>query len=254
MAKFVKKKILGLIPARLKSKRLPRKVLLPIKNFPLIVHVYKRAQLSKMLSDVYICCDDKKIIDVTRKFNAKSIITSKKHKNGTERINEAYHKIKKKYSLIVDIQGDEPLINPLHIDKVIDFHLKNIKFDIVLPVLNVKAKNINKNIVKVVTDQNNNVLYLSRSNIPLGFKKENKYVKKHLSIVSFKPLALKKFAKAKKNNLEKKEDIELLRALEIGLKIKTLNLKGNSFSVDVLKDYKNAKKKMNTDKIIKRYI
>ena len=92
----MKKKILGLIPVRLNSSRLTQKSLLLIKNIPLIIHTYKRAKLSKMLDDLVICCDDKKIIDVAKKFNAKAIITSKKHKNGTERINEGYDKIKKK--------------------------------------------------------------------------------------------------------------------------------------------------------------
>ena len=112
---------------RLNSSRLSQKSLLLIKNIPLIIHTYRRAKLSKKLDDLIICCDNKKIIDVAKKYNAKAIITSKNHKNGTERINEAYNKIKKKYDLIIDIQGDEPLINPNQIDNVIKFHLKNLK-------------------------------------------------------------------------------------------------------------------------------
>ena len=116
----MKKKILGLIPVRLNSSRLNQKSLLLIKKIPLIIHTYRRAKLSKKLDELIICCDDKKIFDVAKKFKAKVILTSKKHKNGTERINEAYLKIKKKYDLIIDIQGDEPLINPEQIDQVID--------------------------------------------------------------------------------------------------------------------------------------
>jgi 3-deoxy-manno-octulosonate cytidylyltransferase (CMP-KDO synthetase) len=97
------------------------------------------------------------------------------------------------------------------------------------------------------------VLYLSRSNIPFEFKSINKFISKHLSIISFKPDSLKKFSESKKTPLEKIEDIELLRALEIGLKIKTFNLKGDSFSVDVLDDYKKAKKQMVLDKFFKLY-
>ena len=105
--------------------------------------------MSKLLDDVFICCDDKKILDVAKKFNAKAILTSKSHTNGTERNFEGYKKQKKKYDLIVDIQGDEPLINPSQIDKVIKFHLKNKTSDIILPSL--KLKNISSyNIVKVV--------------------------------------------------------------------------------------------------------
>ena len=129
----MKNKILGLIPVRLNSSRLNQKPLLLIKKIPLIIHTYRRAKLSKKLDELIICCDDKKILNIAKKFNAKVILTSKKHKNGTERINEAYLKIKKKYDLIIDIQGDEPLINPKQIDKVIDFHLNNKDVEIVLP-------------------------------------------------------------------------------------------------------------------------
>ena len=252
MAKLVKKKILGLIPTRLGSKRLPAKALLPINNYPLIVHVYKRALLSKKLDDVVVCCDDQKIFKIVKSYGGKVILTSKRHLNGTERIAEAYKILKKKYDLIVDIQGDEPLINPFQIDQVIKFHIKNRKTDIILPSLKIKSTN-NENIIKVIKDQKKNVLYLSRSTIPHGFKKKNLHTQKHLSIISFKPNALLQFAKSKPTNLEKIEGIELLRALEIGLKIKSPELDGDSFSIDVKEDYLRAKIKFDTDKFFKLY-
>ena len=91
-----KLKIIGLIPTRLNSSRLPQKALLLIHKIPLVVHTYRRAKMSKKLDDVFICCDDKKILNIAKKFGAKVIMTSKHHKNGTERINEAYKKLKKK--------------------------------------------------------------------------------------------------------------------------------------------------------------
>lgn len=231
------KKVIGLIPTRLNSTRLPQKALLEIDKIPLVIHTYKRAKMSNMLTDLYICCDDKKILNIAKKFGAKAIMTSKHHNNGTERIYEAYKKINKTYDFIVDIQGDEPLISPFHIDEVIKAHNINDKADIILPILKTKIS-ANTNIVKVVTDTNNFVLYLSRGIIPFEFKKRIKEVKKHLSIISFKPEALKQFALTKKTDLEKIEDIELLRALEVGMKIKTITLKGDSFSVDVEEDIK----------------
>ena len=245
-------KVLGLIPSRLGSKRLPQKGLLLINNLPLVIHTFRRAKLSKQLDDLFICCDDKKLMNISKKFNAKAILTSKKNKNGTERVHEAYKKIKKKYDLVVDIQGDEPLISPIHIDQVINFHKKNLDCDIVLPILKIKSL-INQNIIKVITNLNNDVLYFSRAQIPFEFKEKNNYTKKHLSIISFKPHALKKFAINKKTHLEKIEDVELLRALEIGIKIKALELKGDSFSVDVKSDYIKAKKRMMSDKYFKIY-
>jgi len=247
------KKIIGLIPTRLNSSRLPNKALLELNNIPLVIHTYKRAKLSKKLDDVIICCDDRKILNVAKKFKAKAVLTSKHHVNGTERIAEAFKKVNKKYDLVVDIQGDEPLISPFHIDKVIDEHIKNFsKADIILPTLLTSKKN-NTNLVKVVCDKNNYVLYLSRANIPFEFKTHTKNVKKHLSIISFKPKALESFAKSKKTTLESIEDIELLRALELGMKIKTLSLKGDSFSVDVHKDFIKASKFLSSDKYLKLY-
>ena len=245
-------KILALIPARLNSKRLPNKVVLLIEKLPIIIHVYRRALRAKKINDIIICCDDKKIFNLAKKHGAKAMLTSKTHRNGTERICEVYKKIKKKYDLVVDIQGDEPLINPQHIDKVVNFHLKNKKVDIIVP--NLKIRNtVNKNIVKIVSNLNNEVLYMSRSEIPIGQKKKQKFLKKHLSIVSFRPEALLNYAKYDRTLIEKIENIELLRALELGMKIKTLTLSGESFSVDTLNDYKKAKKFIKKDKIFKIY-
>ncbi len=245
-------KVLGLIPSRLKSRRLPFKALLPINNMPLIVHTYKRAVMSKLVDDVIICCDDKKILDVAKKFKAKAMLTSVHHSNGTTRIYEGYLKVKKKYDFIVDIYGDEPLLSPIHIDKVVDFHLKNTDADIILPYL--KIKNINNtNIVKLITNNKKELMYLSRANVPFEFRAKSKFLKKHLSIISFKPEALEKYSTHARTPIEKIEDIELMRALEIGLKVKTLELKGDSFSVDVAEDYKKAKNKMKSDKYFKFY-
>ena len=246
-------KVIALIPARLNSTRLHKKVLLPINNLPLIIHVYKRAQKAKKINDVIICCDDLSIFKVAKKYDAKCLLTSKFHKNGTERIYEAYKKIRKKFDLIVDVQGDEPLINPNHIDKVVEYHIKNRKTDIVVPNLKVKEKN-NKNIVKMVSNNKDEIISLSRLDIPFGFKKRQKFLKKHLSIVSFKPKALKKFCSHQQTVNEKIENIELFRALDLGMSLKTFELNGDSFSIDVKSDYYKAIKYIKKDKITKSYI
>jgi 3-deoxy-manno-octulosonate cytidylyltransferase (CMP-KDO synthetase) len=245
-------KIIGLIPCRLKSTRLKNKPLLKLGTLPMIIHTYRRAKLCKQLDDVIVCCDNIKIKKICEKYNAKSMMTSSKHTNGTERIAEAYLKLKKKYDFIIDIQGDEPLINPLDINKVISFHKKNKNIDIILPTLLSRIKS-SKNIVKVMKDKNNNVIYLSRYNLPFEFRAKNKSYYKHLSIISFKPSSLLKFYKHKQTPAEKAESIELLRALEIGLKIKTLSLKGNSFSVDIKEHYTKAKKYIAKDKLFLIY-
>ena len=101
LVEHMEKKVIGLIPTRLGSTRLPQKALLEINNLPLIIHTYRRAKLfSKLLDDVVICCDDKKILNIANKFRAKAIITSPNHKNGTERICEAYQKLNKNMTLL----------------------------------------------------------------------------------------------------------------------------------------------------------
>ena len=116
------KKILGLIPSRLGSTRLTKKALLDIDGLPMVVHTAKRAQLSKKLTRVIVCTDSNLIGKECGKHNIEWFITSKRHINGTERIAEVANKIKS--DLVVDIQGDEPFIDPNHIDQLIDFHLK----------------------------------------------------------------------------------------------------------------------------------
>ena len=252
LIKIKKKNVLVLIPTRLNSRRLPAKALLPINNLPLIIHVYRRSLLAKNVDDVFICCDDSKILNTAKKYGAKAILTSKHHETGTDRICEAYKKIGKNYNFIVDVQGDEPLVSPTHIDKVIDHHKKNKNIDIILPNLKIDSLN-NTNIVKIVSNKFDEVLYISRAQIPYEFKSKLKKIKKHLSVVSFRPEALLKFGKTKRSEIEKIEDIELLRALDIGLKIKTINLQGDSFSIDVFEDYTKAQIQISKDRYFKFY-
>ena len=124
----MKKKVIGLIPVRLNSTRLKDKALLNIKGMPMIIHTMKRALLSKKLDDVIVCTDNKKIKQEVLRFGGNCMMTSKNHKNGTDRIAEVAKRISA--DIYVDIQGDEPLINPFHIDKLISFHQKNQKFEI----------------------------------------------------------------------------------------------------------------------------
>ena len=246
----MKKKIIALIPCRLDSRRLFAKSLLSLDGLPLVVHTYRRARLSKMLDEVYICTDSKKIGKVALKHNCKVIYTGK-NPTGTDRISEAAQKIKKKYDLYLDIQGDEPLLNPKHIDKVIRWHLENKNFDIVVPSL--KFKYIESaNIVKIVKN-NKKIIYFSRSKVPHPFIKNPLFYLKHLSIISFKPEALKNFRKLKKGKLEQIEGVELMRALENDMTIGTFELSGSSFSVDTKSDFHKAQKSFSQDKFRKLY-
>lgn len=247
------RKAVGLIPTRFNSRRLPGKSLKMIGNLPMIIHTYRRAKMAKSLTDVFICCDTQEVFQVAQLYGAKAILTSKDHKQGGDRIFEAYKKLKKKFDQVIDIQGDEPLIDPLNINQVVKFHRKNKKYDIILPNLPTKFTT-DPNLVRLIFNKFKEVLYLSRSNIPNQFVSKTNKIFKHLSVISFKPLALENFAKfCHKSKLENLEDIELLRAIDIGLKIKTFSLKGDSFSIDILKNLIEARKKMKLDKYYRIY-
>jgi 3-deoxy-manno-octulosonate cytidylyltransferase (CMP-KDO synthetase) len=244
--------ILGLIPSRLNSKRLKEKPLLNIDGLPIIIHSFKRAKLSNLLDDVIVCTDHYKIFKTVKKFNGKVIITSKKHKNGTERIYEVAKK-KKNLELIIDIQGDEPLVNPDSINKVIKFHKKNKYFDIVVPCIEVKSNINSRNLVKVIFSDKGRVIYFSRSVSPFDYHEKKIKYYKVLSVVSFKPNALRRYNELKMSKIEKIEGIELLRAIENDLKIGTFIIKTDSFSVDVNEDLQKAIDLMPTDKYRKFY-
>ncbi len=243
-------KAIGLIPSRLNSTRLPSKALLPIDGLPLVVHTLKRAQLAKSLAEVYVCTDSDEIAKAVLDNGGKVLMTRPDHANGTERIAEAAQQLDADY--FVDIQGDEPLINPDHIDAVVAEHVRHPEWEILLPSLPISHPE-SLHVVKVVHDSSMRVIFLSRSVIPQPFRHRPAYYLKHLSIISFRPAALQRFASLPLGELEVIEGIELLRAIENGMIVGTTLLDGNSFSVDVEEDYVRVKVQMLQDEIRKRY-
>ena len=167
--------ILGLIPSRLNSKRLKEKPLLKIDNLPIVVHAYKRALMSKKLDDVIVCTDHIKIKKVIESIGGKAVLTSPKHKNGTERIYEVAKKFKN-LELVIDIQGDQPLIDPIAIDKTITFHKKNKKYDIVLPSMAIKYNQDNTSLVKTTFTKQGEILYFSRAKTPFDYRKKKSLI------------------------------------------------------------------------------
>jgi len=243
-------RVVGLIPSRLGSTRLPAKALLIIDGLPLVIHTMKRAQLAKSLDEVYVCTDSTKIAETVAKYGGKFIMTREDHCNGTERIAEAAENMEADF--LVDIQGDEPLLDPDHVDNVVAEHQKHQDWDIVLPALPID-KPETQHICKVVHDNNFRILYLSRAVVPLPFKNRPDFYLKHLSVISFKPKALQHYTKLKPSNLELAEGIELLRAIENGMIVGTVLLKGDSFSVDIKQDFDQAIERMAIDEIRKKY-
>lgn len=240
----MKKKFVVIIPARLKSTRLPNKPLKLINKKPLIYWTWKNCTKVVKQDLIYVATDSLKIQDECKKYNIQSIITKSSHLTGSDRIAEASLKINSE--LIINLQGDEPFIKPHDIKKFINFALKNKKFVTnAYAVLKNKNNINNTNIPKLVVSKEDFLLFMSRSMIP-GSKNKNSKIKyfKQVCMYGFPKIILKKiygFYK-KKSLLESIEDIEILRVIESGYKVKMLQVNDNKIAIDTPSDLIAAKK------------
>tara|TARA_Y100000816_G_C26033186_1_gene540941 strand:- start:171 stop:887 length:717 start_codon:yes stop_codon:yes gene_type:complete len=233
-----------IIPARFASKRLPGKPLVLIKGIPMLIRTYNQCKKVKEKINIYVATDSLKIKNECTKNKIPVIMTSKKCLTGTDRVAEASNKIRENY--IVNVQGDEPLINPEDISAVIREHKKNKKL-VVNGYAEIRNINLYKNIhiPKVVFDKKSMLLYMSRSPIPANKKREMKNAFRQICIYCYSKKELSKFTRHKvKSPLEKIEDIEILRFLEIGSKVKMLRLSDRSISVDIKADVKKVEKQL----------
>lgn len=252
---LIHNKLTILIPCRLNSRRLPGKALLKIGDDPLIGLVYKNTLKSceslPVATSIFVCTDSDEIINFLKYENIPYLYTSSLPKNGTERIAEALTKNNIKSEYIIDVQGDEPFVN----DEILNLVYKNLyeNFEnplenegIILPHQIISKEHAdNISIVKMAIDSESKVRYLSRSLIPFNHKDEQasigriKYMK-HLSVIGFTNKALKKYSSLKQTYLESLEDIELLRALENDITIKSPKSSSETFSIDTKSDYLRA--------------
>ena len=246
----MKSNFLVIIPARLKSSRLPGKPLKLIKGMPLIYWTWNNCKKVVPENKIYIATDSNKIDAVCKKLGIQTIMTDPNHKTGTDRIAEAVKKLKS--DLIINLQGDEPFINSTDLKSFIYFALKNKKYvtNAYTEVSLANSKNVN--IPKVVINSEEYLMYISRSSIPgckLKLKKKFKTYKQ-VCMYGFPKNFLTKLFGLKKNksNLEKVEDIEILRVLEAGYKVKMLKVKDNLVAVDTHADLKKARQIMNETK------
>lgn len=226
-------KIIGVIPARYSSERLPGKPLIEIKGKILIQRVWEQAKRAKKLEQVIIATDDKRIFSAARSFGAQAIMTSAICLSGTERVAE----VAKKTSgdVFINIQGDEPLISPSTIDKVASVFIKNkdVLCSTAIYKTNDKKQMENPNVVKVVVDKNNDALYFSRSIIPYcRDKSENLTYCKHIGIYGYRRDFLLKLESLKSPDLEKIEKLEQLKILWYGYKIRCVETDCDSIGVD----------------------
>ena len=244
-------KPLILIPARMESSRLPGKPLLDILGLPMVIHVAKRAELAFGNEQVIVCTDSSEIIFVCDNYNVQTIHTKYQHKNGTERIAEAAEIIgAPDDQIVVDVQGDEPFVHPNYIQKVAEFTRSN-SFDCVVPH-QIFEEYENENRVKLVSS-GNNVVYLTRADAPYNFSQPAQPLKKHLSVIGFKNSGLKSYSGLEQGELEKLENIELMRYIEHGMSVGTFALDGSSLSVDSSPDYEKAVRTMRNDELFRKY-
>ncbi|TYB30959.1 MAG: 3-deoxy-manno-octulosonate cytidylyltransferase [Candidatus Mcinerneyibacterium aminivorans] len=240
-------KILAVVPARLASTRLPEKPLIKLNGKEMIRWVYEGTQKSELIDEVVVATDSDKIVNCVENFGGKALLTSKKHKTGTDRVCEVVEKIGDKYDIIVNVQGDEPLINGRDLDMLIKPMIENSSIKISTPVKKIEKEEAkNKNTVKVVVDNNNFALYFSRESIPF-ISGENIEYYKHIGIYSFRKEFLLKFKGWKQTPLEKAEKLEQLRVLENGYRIKTVKWNSMLHGVDTEEDVRIVERYLKGD-------
>lgn len=227
------------IPARFASKRLPGKPLADIEGKPMIEWVYERASGASLVDKVVVATDDERILDAVEAFGGLVVMTGE-HSSGTERIAEAVSSSDSKADIIVNLQGDEPLIEPETIDAAIRPMLDDPALNIATlktPLTDLKEIE-DPNVVKVVTDQEGFALYFSRSSIPYLNPNSNSPATsyKHIGLYVYRRDFLEVFSKLEPTPLELSEKLEQLRALENGYRIKVVETLSNPKSIDTEED------------------
>jgi 3-deoxy-manno-octulosonate cytidylyltransferase (CMP-KDO synthetase) len=227
-----KRRTMGVIPARFASSRFEGKVIALIAGKPMIQHVWQRAKQCQLLDDVIIACDDERVMKVAQSFNAHVVMTSVHHQSGSDRLREVIQDLSA--DVVVNIQGDEPLINPLIIDTLV----RVLHDDPTCPMATVikKINHLeeihNPNVVKVVVDHHGYALYFSRATIPFNRDQQSVTYLKHLGLYAYQKDFLLQFPTLPTSSLENIERLEQLRVLEAGYKIKTILTDQETIGVD----------------------
>jgi 3-deoxy-manno-octulosonate cytidylyltransferase (CMP-KDO synthetase) len=229
-------KIVGIIPARWGSTRFPGKALHGIAGKPLIRHVWERCLEADCLDQVVIATDDMRIAEAGFNFGAEIAVTAADHPSGTDRVAEVARKLKKA-SIILNIQGDEPLVDPALLRRLARKLQDNPNIPMITAATPISPEELlSENNVKVVLDRRGDALYFSRSAIPFrrGTNEIPSY--KHLGIYGYRRKALLEFVRMSPGSLEQAEQLEQLRALENGLKIRVVVSETCSIGVDTPED------------------
>lgn len=244
-------KVIGMIPARLQSSRLPKKALIDIAGLPMVIHTCKRTQMSKNLDEVYLATDSEVIKRAGESHGIKVIMTGTHHQTGSDRLAEACQYID--CDIVVNIQGDEPLVNPDHIDAIVEPLLCDTSLKITVGVTHYKKKNSASDI-KAVLDLEGNIMYCSRTDLPSDTRTPVKELLKMVFIVPFRKSFLLQYTSWAPTPLEQIEYNEYLRVLEHGVKMRSVRVDGARISVDTPEDLEEIRQLMEKDKLRFRYM
>lgn len=247
-----KPRIIGVIPARYASSRFEGKILADIDGKPMIQRVYEQTKKSRLLAELYVAVDDSRVRACVEGFGGIAVMTSCHHQSGTDRIAEVVEKIPA--DIVVNVQGDQPLIDPLMIDEAVQPLLDHPE----IPMSTIKTRIQNKedltnpNVVKVVVDQNGFALYFSRSLMPYARDHKAVEVFEHIGIYVYRKHFLLQYSKWPQGHLEKIEMLEQLRVMEKGYKIMVVETKSKhaamgGFSVDTAADLERVEKYINKE-------
>ena len=239
-------KIVGIIPARYGSSRFPGKPLAMIKGKTMIQRVCEQAWKSK-LDDVVVATDDIRIADEVLKFGGKYVMTDPRHQSGTDRCCEALEILEEQYDAVINIQGDEPFIDPQHINLLVDMISRDdTQLASLVKRIDDEEELFGSNKVKVVMDKSGNALYFSRNPIPyMRNVAHEKWLQKgcffqHLGIYAYKAETLHQIATMQPTALELAESLEQLRWLENGLSIRMAIVEADSLAIDCPADLTKA--------------
>lgn len=224
--------ITAIIPARYSSSRLPGKPLKNICGKTMVLRVYEQVKKVILIDEVIVATDDQRIFNEVKNFNGNVIMTSKDHKTGTDRLAEVASEIDS--DIIVNVQGDEPLIKPSVIKSAIEPLLldSSLKMSTLKHLIKDEKEIDNPNVVKIITDKNNNAVYFSRSKIPFARNNQKFNYYKHIGLYVYRRDFLLKYSKMKSTPLELQESLEQLRVIENGYKIKVIETEYDSIGVD----------------------
>ena len=265
--KISEQQVIVVIPARFQSTRLANKLLLPLAGKPLILHTLEQAKRAANVSRVIVATDDDAIFQTIKSSGSEVVMTSANHQSGSDRIAEVAETLPEN-SIIVNVQGDEPLISPQTIEKAVAaiLHDDSIEMATTCEMIHDAKDVLSADVVKVVTDENGFALYFSRSPIPFPREAVRQHgtlenalredanlisiYRKHTGLYVYRREFLLKYTKFKQSNLEKTEMLEQLRTLENSAKIKVVEVSEISIGVDTREDYDRVKKIIEARKII----